>query len=409
MNTDIEKEVIQVVELIFNYLTDQHNIGVDNCQLSHISVYIHEHTSICPIWKRSKISISDFVQKFPQNFSFDKTNCTISLANNVFDSKNIIEAWNLHKTDHEILNEKIGKDLEIFKLPSDLEIVTTDNHNVCNEWIINSVYALGNQVVGFDTETTIGTQQGKPSIIQLSTKSSNLIISLADMETLPSELVSLLLDKTILKIGVGIIADMQQLSQYYTDLSPIQGVLNLSDLAKSLGIEILNAGNNGHSLRDLTAIVLSLFLNDKGLSDVKKTNWDSKDLSQEQIEYAVSDAFIACEIFNKLKELPDTDTFLNFVNQNTVLVVALDKKIDTDKANNKKLAKEHEESKKKLEIDRKIKKWLKDEDSTELIFEPMNSFYRNYVHSAARNNSTIKSESRGIEPAKYVVLVKCTQ
>jgi hypothetical protein len=397
MENPQNQEVINLVSKLVQYLKDN-----GSTQLSIISTYITHTSSICPIWKRSKISISDFIKKFPEIFHFDKDKLIVSLVSEIVDSDMVVKCWTTTKTDLEVIEEKIGHHLVLFSLPTDLITVVSGNNEICNEWIKKNIYESKNKLVGFDTETTITQKRTKPSIVQLSTGKNNLIIQLAGLDCIPPKLQELFLDKTILKIGVGITQDLQSILHFYKIENSVETVLDLSELAKKQKIKNLNSGNT-HSLRDLAAIKLGVFMDNKGLSDIKQTNWDSNELSEEQIKYAITDSHIAIEIFNKMTntDLPED---LDIINN---CITTIDPPIIVQKQKlNKKQIQEKEGLIKKTEIERKIKKWMKDDDSTELIFEPMNSFYRNHIHGVAKTSHNVKSESRGNEPSKYVVLLK---
>jgi len=77
-----------------------------------------------------------------------------------------------------------------------------------------------------------------------------------------------------------------------------------------------------------------------------------------------------------------------------------------NRSTNKKQIKEQEEARKKLEIERKIKKWMKDYESKEIEFKSINSFYCKYIHDLAKTFNGVVSESREDELDRYVALAK---
>jgi len=407
------KELIGLVEIIVDFLLIN-----GPSKLSIISTHISSNTSVHPLWKRSKISFSDFIVKFPNIFALDQQTTIVSLLDDVIDSEYILESWKIIKTDMEILEQKLDKKLELFKLPSGLDFLVTSYDDQCNKWIDEHIYSANNNLIGFDTETTISwssnTSKKYTSIAQLSTGQNNLIIQLSNMETMPKKLVDLLLDASKLKIGVAIAQDMHKIMQDFKDLCTVNGVVDLSVMVKNIlgeKIPILSCGSDdkSYSLRDLAAIVLNMFIDNKGLSNVKKTDWDNLNLSQEQLEYAFIDSYLAIEICNKLSNENGLDFFNGIIQSVSTTVHTIVEIIPKKKVDKKEINKQ-DQTRKIADIERRIKKWLKDEESVELVFGPMNSFYRSHTHKfikgIAQANSGIISESRGEEPSKYVALVK---
>ena len=376
MNSDTDIEVVNVVKMIVDLLKVEPSIS-----LSNLSTRIKMNTSKAPIWKRTKISLSEFIKKFPENFLIDSKTLSLTLITEDVDAEKIIRSWNTHKTDQEVLNEKFGTVLKPFQLPQVQKLVSKED-DVCNRWIIDHIYDLNANIIGFDTETAPDTPV-RPSIIQLSTGPHNLIVQLKNMDTLPEQLLRVLQDENIIKLGVGIVSDMKDILKSLDEVLSIPSVLDLSSLHDT----------SSQSLRHIAASTLGVFLDNKGSSDVKISDWSQDQLSEEQIEYAITDAYIAVEIFRSMNPQD--------FKQKLSTVVPVKKKLKVKKSN-----KEQEEAKKKVEIERKIKKWLKDDDSPELVFEPMNSYFRNYIHGLGKKNDLV-SKTDGEEPSKYVVLTKC--
>ncbi|XWV25112.1 exonuclease [Tupanvirus deep ocean] len=398
-NNSIEKEVVATIVKLVEYLQTN---GISS--LSMISSNIKENSSKYPIWKRSGITIAEFIKKFPQNFYYDNNTSKVILVSDKIDEIEIIKLWNIVKTDFEVMEEKTNQKLVVFELPSDLELIITNDCNKCDDWITRQIGTHNCKYFGFDRETTISSKTGRPSTIQLSTPHSNLLLQLTSIEKLPSKLVEILENPKIMKIGVGIDFDMQEILKFFNEPKIIKGVLDLSDLAKTFGIFSSNGRNCSHSIKELAAILLSYYIGHKNTLDIKNMDWDTPKLLKEQINYAITDSWIAMKIYETLLSKHtefDTDDIIKKSFMVRKPTVNTKNSVDKSELHKK------EQEKKLLEIERRIKKWAKDEDETnELIFEPMNSFYRSHVHNTCKKYDKIKSESKGEDPSKFVVLSK---
>ncbi|XWV26373.1 exonuclease [Tupanvirus soda lake] len=396
----VEKEIIATIIKLVEYL--QIN---GSSSLSNISSNMLVNSSKFPIWKRSGMTIADFIRKFPQIFSWEKDTSKVTLVSDIINETEIIRLWNVVKTDFENMEEKTNQKLVVFELPNNLEFIITSDINECNNWITSQIETYNCEYFGFDRETTIGSKTGKPSTIQLSTPYSNMLLQLTSLDKLPSKLVEFLEDPKILKIGVAIDFDMQEILKFFDEPKIIKGVLDLSDLAKTLGIYSTNGLNCSHSIKELAALLLSVYIDNKDTMDVKNLDWDTPTLLMEQINYAITDSWIAMKIYETILLKYVKNDIVNIVKSKIFMVkkpiVNTKKKIDKSELHKK------EQEKKLAEIERKIKKWANDEDElNELVFKPMNSFYRSHIHVTCKKYPGIKSESRGEDPSKYVVLSK---
>ena len=141
-------------------------------------------------------------------------------------------------------------------------------------------------VLGFDTETRPTFRKGvqhNVSLLQLSTSKEAFLFRLNHLG-FPNELVALLEDSTILKVGVAVLDDvrgLQKLSNFKAD-----GFIELSDIAGGLGI--VTCG-----LRNLAAIFLGVRITKKA----QLTNWERPLINSKQILYAATDAWICLEMY----------------------------------------------------------------------------------------------------------------
>ena len=147
------------------------------------------------------------------------------------------------------------------------------------------------EILGFDTETRPNFKKGQKnsvSLLQLSTPNDAYLIRL-NLLGFPSELVSLLNDKNILKVGVAILDDIRAL-QKLCKFDP-GGFVELSDIGNQLGI--VTCG-----LQNLAAIFFGVRITKKE----RLTNWDRPAFKDSQCLYAATDAWICLEMFNLLKK-----------------------------------------------------------------------------------------------------------
>jgi len=145
-------------------------------------------------------------------------------------------------------------------------------------------------ILGFDTETRPVFRKGvhhNVSLLQLSTPEEAYLFRLNYLG-FPNEVVELLEDSSILKVGVAILDDvrgLQKLSNFKAD-----GFIELAEIAGDLGI--VTCG-----LRNLAAIFLGVRITKKA----QLTNWERPVINSKQSLYAATDAWICLEMYLFLK------------------------------------------------------------------------------------------------------------
>ncbi len=145
-------------------------------------------------------------------------------------------------------------------------------------------------VLGFDTETRPVFRKGvkhNVSLLQLSTPKEAFLFRLNHLG-FPNELVEILEDSAILKVGIAILDDVRGLKK----LSNFKagGFIELADIANDLGI--VTCG-----LRNLAAIFLGVRITKKA----QLTNWERPVINSKQSLYAATDAWICLEMYNFLQ------------------------------------------------------------------------------------------------------------
>lgn len=146
-------------------------------------------------------------------------------------------------------------------------------------------------LIGFDTETKPAFKKGEVyqvSLLQLATPDHALLFRLHGLSDF-SLLKVFFEDGNFKKIGVAIRDDIKALQKTFP-FEP-KGFVELSEMAKSYNLK--NFG-----LKGMTEEVLNLTLSKRA----KLSNWESKDLKNDQKLYAATDAWIGREIYIALNE-----------------------------------------------------------------------------------------------------------
>ena len=148
---------------------------------------------------------------------------------------------------------------------------------------------LGFDVLGFDTETKPTFKKGRKNTVSLIQISTDKLVCLFRINIigLPDELISLLADTSVIKAGVAIHDDIRFLKKV-KNFTP-GGFIDLQNFVKDYGIQ-----NSG--LKKLAGIVLGFRISKKQ----QVTNWEADQLTEAQMIYAATDAWVCQEIYRKL-------------------------------------------------------------------------------------------------------------
>lgn len=157
-------------------------------------------------------------------------------------------------------------------------------------------YALklieGKTVLGFDTETKPVFKKGrsnKVSLLQLAANDTCLIFRLNKIG-IPDELAGLICDKTIYKVGLAVKDDVNGLLKL-KQMHP-SGFLDLQKYVERFDIK-------DKGLKKLAALVLGIRIS----KSQQTSNWESANLTDQQLNYAATDAWICLKIYERLKEI----------------------------------------------------------------------------------------------------------
>jgi ribonuclease D len=146
-------------------------------------------------------------------------------------------------------------------------------------------------VLGFDTETRPSFKKGKmypTSLIQLSTLDTAWILRVNRMGY-PKDLLKMLSEEVPLKIGLGLLDDMRKMRADYS-FDP-GGFLDLQQYAEAFRID-------EKGLKKMSAIVLGRRIS----KSQQVSNWDADLLTEAQLRYAATDAWICLKIYNRLRD-----------------------------------------------------------------------------------------------------------
>ena len=149
---------------------------------------------------------------------------------------------------------------------------------------------LESDLLGFDTETRPTFKKGRRntvSLIQLSTENLACLIRINKIG-IPDELALLLSDPFVTKAGVAVHDDIKFLKNV-KKFNP-EGFVDLQNMVKDFGIQ-------SSGLKKLSAIVLGFRISKRQ----QVTDWEAEQLSEAQMIYAATDAWVCYQIYRKLR------------------------------------------------------------------------------------------------------------
>lgn len=146
------------------------------------------------------------------------------------------------------------------------------------------------KVIGFDTETRPSFRAGvsyKVSLLQLSTPDTCYLFRLSRIR-LDNRILKVLGSREVLKIGADVMGDIRSLHAL-RDFKA-DGFVDLQHEVARWGIE-------DKSLRKISAIVLG----ERVSKAQRLSNWEAAELTQQQQEYAATDAWVCPRILEALE------------------------------------------------------------------------------------------------------------
>lgn len=145
-------------------------------------------------------------------------------------------------------------------------------------------------VLGFDTETRPSFKKGRvypTSLVQLASVEQAWIIRV-NRTGYPKALLELFSGEAPLKIGLGLQDDLRRLRADF-QFEP-GGFLDLQQYVEAFRIE-------EKGLKKISGIVLNRRIS----KSQQVSNWDADELSEAQLRYAATDAWICLKIYNSLR------------------------------------------------------------------------------------------------------------
>ena len=146
-------------------------------------------------------------------------------------------------------------------------------------------------VLGFDTETRPSFKKGKvypTSMIQLASHDHAWLIRVSRLGY-PKRLLELLSNEEVLKVGVGLNDDLRKM--LFDHRFEPGGFLDLQRY-----VEAFQIGEKG--LKKMVAIVLGRRIS----KSQQVSNWNADRLTEAQLRYAATDAWICLKIYSSLRE-----------------------------------------------------------------------------------------------------------
>jgi ribonuclease D len=147
-------------------------------------------------------------------------------------------------------------------------------------------------LVGIDTETRPAFRKGEsyaPSLVQVATAKAVYLFQIQQVDC-SAVLKDLLNSGSVVKAGVSLAYDLRQLKHVFP--FDEQAVVDVGWAAKRQGLEQTG-------VRNLAALFLGLRI-PKG---AKTTNWSSHRLTQQQVTYAATDAWVCRQLYLRFEEL----------------------------------------------------------------------------------------------------------
>eukprot|EP00596_Hydrurales_sp_CCMP1899_P002631 CAMPEP_0119051586 /NCGR_PEP_ID=MMETSP1177-20130426/73154_1 /TAXON_ID=2985 /ORGANISM="Ochromonas sp, Strain CCMP1899" /LENGTH=260 /DNA_ID=CAMNT_0007030841 /DNA_START=260 /DNA_END=1039 /DNA_ORIENTATION=+ len=190
--------------------------------------------------------------------------------------------------------------IEVLLARSDIEVRNWLNKAIaCEEKKSSDEINLQHQLtIGFDIEwvpihKVSDIPITKVSLIQMSTTNSTLLIQMKyyTNEDSQATLIEIMNSERILKVGVGILQDLQRLESDYG--IPFRNYCELSCAAKRMNETIVEIG--------LASLANNYFgLDIEKVKSVTMSNWDREELNESQIQYAVYDALMGRQVYEHL-------------------------------------------------------------------------------------------------------------
>ncbi len=148
------------------------------------------------------------------------------------------------------------------------------------------------QVVGFDTETRPAFTKGErymPALVQVATARAVYLFQLRRVDVIPG-IAALLSEPRLVKAGVAVARDLLELKEVFAFAE--KNVVDLGVVGRRRGLEQTGVRN-----------LAGIFLGCRVPKGARTSNWAAATLSEAQIAYAATDAWICRELYLRLERL----------------------------------------------------------------------------------------------------------
>jgi len=185
----------------------------------------------------------------------------------------------------EISKEEVA-DLDLIQYNGSIKLIDTEA-----SFLKEIPHIREQSILGFDTETRPSFKKGvvyPTALIQISAIDQAWLLRVSRMGY-PPELLEVLTRDDILKVGLGLNDDLRRLKADF-QFEP-GGFLDLQQYVAAFRIE-------EKGLKKLSGIVLG-----RRISKAQQvSNWDADLLTEAQLRYAATDAWICLKIYNRLRK-----------------------------------------------------------------------------------------------------------
>ncbi|MDX2432157.1 MAG: 3'-5' exonuclease [Bacteroides sp.] len=186
----------------------------------------------------------------------------------------------------EITHEEVAE-LDLIQFDGPITLIRTEDE------FQDEIEAISrHSILGFDTETRPSFKKGvsyPTSLIQLSAPDHAWLIRVSRIGY-PKELLKLLTNPDVIKVGSGLSDDIRRMRCDF--LFEPGGFLDLQSYVEAF--QIWEKG-----LKKLSSIVLGHRIS----KSQQVSNWDADKLTEAQLRYAATDAWICLEIYNELRNV----------------------------------------------------------------------------------------------------------
>lgn len=172
-----------------------------------------------------------------------------------------------------------------------ITIIVVDDPVTCEKLIEQLLSKLrAYSVIGLDCEWVTDPYRHPIALLQLATTDGFcLLIRLFKFSSIPPNLIELLENNSVIKVGSAVTSDAEWLQNDYR--IHVAGCLNIDRAAQVVGIP-------GGSLKRIAQNVLNFTMEKNKF--IQCGNWERNTLSKKQISYAALDAFVPLKILEKI-------------------------------------------------------------------------------------------------------------